>query len=363
MGIEIGIDWLSLLLFGSLGLLLMLGLPMAFCTGSLATIFLLRVRQRRDPQHDAVADLPVHDGLPALRGPAVHLHGGGAGEGGDHRGAVRRHLQVARRAQGRPRLGDGRGLHPARGDGRRRRRHRGDDGHDRAARDAPAQLRAEARLRLAARGRHARHPDSAVGDGDRLRGRRAAVAGRAADRLGVSGTAAVRALHRLRDDSLLHQSRRSGPRCRSRSASTCARSCACCATRSRRCSDHSRARRHLLRHRDAGRGRRHRHVRRARRLRAAPPAYLGRALRGRDRDAEGDGDGDVDLLRRDDVRRLLHHQGRPDVRLRPDSRHRPAAVRDPVPDDGRPVRPRDVPRLGRHPAAHRADLPADHDRA
>ena len=40
MGLEIGIGWLSVLLFGSLGLLLMLGLPMAFCTGSLATIFL-----------------------------------------------------------------------------------------------------------------------------------------------------------------------------------------------------------------------------------------------------------------------------------------------------------------------------------
>src|SRR6476661_8598388 len=40
MGIEIGIEWLTVLLFGSLALLLMLGLPMAFCTGSLATIFL-----------------------------------------------------------------------------------------------------------------------------------------------------------------------------------------------------------------------------------------------------------------------------------------------------------------------------------
>ena len=40
MGLEIPIQWLSLLLFGSLGLLLMLGLPMAFCTGSLAVIFL-----------------------------------------------------------------------------------------------------------------------------------------------------------------------------------------------------------------------------------------------------------------------------------------------------------------------------------
>lgn len=40
MGVEIPILWLTVLLFGSLAVLLMLGLPMAFCTGSLATIFL-----------------------------------------------------------------------------------------------------------------------------------------------------------------------------------------------------------------------------------------------------------------------------------------------------------------------------------
>ena len=40
MGLEMSIEWLSLLLFGGLGLLLLLGLPMAFCTGSLAVIFL-----------------------------------------------------------------------------------------------------------------------------------------------------------------------------------------------------------------------------------------------------------------------------------------------------------------------------------
>ena len=40
MGLELSIEWLSLLLFGSLALLLALGLPMAFCTGSLAIIFL-----------------------------------------------------------------------------------------------------------------------------------------------------------------------------------------------------------------------------------------------------------------------------------------------------------------------------------
>src|SRR5258708_32940603 len=40
MGLEIGIGWLTILLFGSLALLLMFGLPMAFCTGSLAVSFL-----------------------------------------------------------------------------------------------------------------------------------------------------------------------------------------------------------------------------------------------------------------------------------------------------------------------------------
>ena len=40
MGLEIDILWLTVLLFGSLALLLALGLPMAFCTGSLAVVFL-----------------------------------------------------------------------------------------------------------------------------------------------------------------------------------------------------------------------------------------------------------------------------------------------------------------------------------
>jgi tripartite ATP-independent transporter DctM subunit len=40
MGWEIDIAWLTVLLFGSLAILLALGLPMAFCTGSLAVVFL-----------------------------------------------------------------------------------------------------------------------------------------------------------------------------------------------------------------------------------------------------------------------------------------------------------------------------------
>ena len=40
MGLEIGIGWLTLLMFGSLVILLMAGLPLAFVTGGLACIFL-----------------------------------------------------------------------------------------------------------------------------------------------------------------------------------------------------------------------------------------------------------------------------------------------------------------------------------
>ena len=131
------------------------------------------------------------------------------------------------------------------------------------------------------------------------------------------GLPALRAVHRVHDDALLHQSRRSAPRCPSKSASS------------------MREKLRLLRNtitpvlliilvlgviflgiatpvEAAGIG----SFGALRRLRAASPAQLGRDPRSRHVDAEGDRDGDVDLLRRDDVRRLLHRQGRPDVRHR-----------------------------------------------
>ena len=40
MGLEIGIGWLTILMFGSLGVLLMAGLPLSFVTGGLACVFL-----------------------------------------------------------------------------------------------------------------------------------------------------------------------------------------------------------------------------------------------------------------------------------------------------------------------------------
>ena len=43
MGLEISIGWLTLLMFGSLLVLLMMGLPLAFVTGGLACVFLFLV--------------------------------------------------------------------------------------------------------------------------------------------------------------------------------------------------------------------------------------------------------------------------------------------------------------------------------
>ena len=40
MGLEISIGWLTLLMFGSLAVLLLAGLPLAFVTGGLACVFL-----------------------------------------------------------------------------------------------------------------------------------------------------------------------------------------------------------------------------------------------------------------------------------------------------------------------------------
>ena len=128
-------------------LLLMLGLPMAFCTGSLAMIFLfvfgtpavLNMMPSRifpfmtDYQLSAV---PLFIFMAAILEKAgiieelfdVIYKWLGSLKGGLASATVRR-------------------VHAARGDGRRGRRDRSDDGHDRAAGDAAARLRPQARLR------------------------------------------------------------------------------------------------------------------------------------------------------------------------------------------------------------------------
>jgi tripartite ATP-independent transporter DctM subunit len=47
MGLEIGIEWLTLIMFGSLLILLMAGLPLAFVTGGLACVFLFLLGDER----------------------------------------------------------------------------------------------------------------------------------------------------------------------------------------------------------------------------------------------------------------------------------------------------------------------------
>ncbi|PFG63427.1 tripartite ATP-independent transporter DctM subunit [Thioclava sp. ES.031] len=47
MGLEIGIEWLTLIMFGSLVVLLMAGLPLAFVTGGLACVFLFVLGDER----------------------------------------------------------------------------------------------------------------------------------------------------------------------------------------------------------------------------------------------------------------------------------------------------------------------------
>ncbi|MBD3805080.1 MAG: TRAP transporter large permease subunit, partial [Thioclava sp.] len=47
MGLDIGIEWLTLIMFGSLVVLLMAGLPLAFVTGGLACVFLFILGDER----------------------------------------------------------------------------------------------------------------------------------------------------------------------------------------------------------------------------------------------------------------------------------------------------------------------------
>ncbi len=257
----------------------------------------VRVRERRDSQHAAIADFPVHDGLPAIRGTVIYFYGGGTGESGDHRGALRCHLQVAWLAEGRPRLSDSAGLHRARGDGWRGRCDRSHDGYDRAAGDAQARLRPEARLWRAARRRYPWYPDPAFGDGDRVRGCRAAVVGRALGRVGLPGAAVIRHLHGLRDPALLHQSQARTCASGRGAGELCGEATTVAQHDHTRAGHPARARHHLLRHRDSGRSRRRWDLRRAGGRCLASTAELGRAVRGIARDLEGDGDGDVDIRR------------------------------------------------------------------
>ena len=78
MGLEIDIAWLTVLLFGSLGLLLGARSAYGVLHRKPRDDLFIPVRKFGHPQHDAGAHLPVHDGLPVIRGTALHFYGGHA---------------------------------------------------------------------------------------------------------------------------------------------------------------------------------------------------------------------------------------------------------------------------------------------
>ena len=176
MGLEIDIAWLTVLMFGRLAVLLVLGLPMAFCTGSLAMIFLfvfgtsamLNMLPSRifpfmtDYQLSAVPLFIFMAAMLEKAGIIEELFDAiykwlGALKGGLASATVLACTALAAMVGvvGATEVTMGMIALPAM---------------------LRARLRPEARLRLAARRRHARHPDPALGHGDRLCGRGAAVA-------------------------------------------------------------------------------------------------------------------------------------------------------------------------------------------
>jgi TRAP-type mannitol/chloroaromatic compound transport system permease large subunit len=197
MGLEIDIAWLTVLLFGSLGVLLALGLPMAFCTGSLAVIFLFVFGSPAILNMMPARIFPFMTDYQLSAVPLFIFMATMLEKAGDHRGAVRCPLQVARRGQGRSGRRYRAGLHGAGGDGRGGRCDGSDDGHDRAAGDAQARLRPETRLRLAACRRHPRDPDPTLGDGNRLCRGRPAISRRIAGRIDLPGATSLRPLCQL----------------------------------------------------------------------------------------------------------------------------------------------------------------------
>ena len=119
----------------------MLGVPMTFALGSLACIFLFVFGT---PQMLNMLPARVFPFMTDYQLSAIPLFIFMAAIL-EKAGIIEELFDVVYKwlggAQGRPRLGDGRRVHDPGGHGRRRRRHRGDDGHDRPAGHAAARLR------------------------------------------------------------------------------------------------------------------------------------------------------------------------------------------------------------------------------
>ena len=360
MGLDIGIDWLTLLLFGSLGLLLALGLPMAFCTGSLAVIFLfvfgnsaiLNMMPSRifpfmtDYQLSAVPLFIFMAAMLEKAGIIEELFDAvykwlGSVKGGLAAATVLACTALAAMV-----------------------------GVVGATEVTMGMIALPAMLK--------RGYDQKLACGSLLAGGTlgilippsvmaivyAVVAQQSLGELLVGSIfpgLLLSALCRLRPGPLLHQSGARTGIAAGGARQPTRETAASEEHDSADPADHPRARYHLRRHRNAGGGGRNRHIRRAVRVGVEPPPHLA-----------GDPGGAIATLKATAMVMWIFFgatmfvgffivKGGQTFVADIDPRHRSAALRHPDADDGDPVRARHVPRLGRHPAADRADLPADHE--
>ena len=234
MGFEIDIAWLTLLLFGSLAVLLALGLPMAFCTGSLAVVFLflfgnsaiLNMMPSRifpfmtDYQLSAVPLFIFMAAMLEKAGIIEELFDAvykwlGSVKGGLAAATVLACTALAAMVGvvGATEVTMGMIALPA----------MLKRGYDQKL--ACGSLLAGGTLGIL---------NPAIRHGDRLCGGRAAIARRIAGRLDLPGLPALRALHRLHSHPLLHQPEPRASRCRSKSGSARGKNSGCSRTPSRR---------------------------------------------------------------------------------------------------------------------------------
>ncbi len=274
MGLDISIELLTLIMFGSLLALLMAGLPLAFVTGGLACVFLFVLGDARALNIVPSRIFPLMtnyqlSAIPLFIFMAAMLERAGIINDmfdviykvlGGVKGGLASATIIASTILAAMVGVIGAAVVTM--------------GIIALAGNAEARLRPEDRDGLDHGGRHARHPDPALDPRHHLRGRGRTVGGRAFHRRGHSGPDALGPLHPLCDGALLHQSRPrpadSDGRARLDARKDPSSGQDVGTDRAHR----RRPRRDLLGRGDPGGSGRHRHLRRLHRGGHSPPARL-----------------------------------------------------------------------------------------
>ena len=323
---SVSISHLTILMFGTLALLLMMGLPMAFVVGGLGVVFIYLVGGPTMINIIPVRIFPLMAN-PDLAAIPLFIFMASMLE---RAGLIEEMFDVVYKWMGGLRGGLAAATIVAStilaGHGRGDRRRGGDDGHHRPAGDAAAQLRPQDCPRLHHGRRHPRHPHPAVHPGDPLRRGGAAVCRPALPGLGGSGSDAVQHVHRLHPPALVDQPDAGTVTAQGRARQPDRKAAPAAQPDRADLSGLSRPGPALRRHRHAGRGGGHRLLRRHDRRRHAQTLQPAGAARRVHHHGSGVGHGAVDHVRGVDLRRLLHPAGRPRIHHRRHPRHRPETL-------------------------------------